>query len=81
MKYAFLIELIQRLKTTKPAFFAKVQMYAVIFVVAAGAVETLALMDIIHLSEKVQLILGAVVAFLTGSGVVAQLPKKDANQK
>lgn len=81
MKYAFLLELIQRLKTDKPAFFAKIQIIAIFLVVIGGGIETLVMMDVIHLAEKIQLAIGGLVAFLLGSGIVAQLPKKDAGQK
>lgn len=81
MSKIFLIQLVERLRTSKPAFFAKLQTYAIILIVALGAVETLAAMDVIHLSEKVTLLIGAVIAFLAGNVVVAQMPVKDPNQK
>lgn len=81
MKTALLIQLVQRLKTHKPEFFVKIQTIAIVLFIALGAVETLAVMDLINVPEKIMIVIGGVMTFLTGAGFVAQLPNKDPDQK
>lgn len=80
-KLFFLQQLIVRLKTEKPAFFAKLQIYAGILITIGGVFEALAYYKVITVSEAVMIAVGGVMAFLAGNFATAQLPTKDTPQK
>lgn len=73
-------ELLERLRTSKPAFFAKIQIYAGIIFAAATTVVSLPSFGI-AVPDNIISYAQTVIAIAISAGVVAQLPKKDSTQK
>lgn len=85
MKFSLIIDLakesLERLRTDKPVYFKRIQAISIIIFILCGGVEAAAAFDLVKLSDKVLLVIGGVMFFLSGTGLVAQLPTKDNNQK